>query len=116
MSIDSQVSFEYDEKYPITETTKACGKYVIFKILEDVRVKEVNGIVLPETFQNRSEHENYKLMKCEIMSIGKDAESENLQIGDKVLLDKWAVFGRVGYQPGKFGVIDIENIIFKCEE
>jgi len=108
----------YEEVTKLTKDTIPLGKNVLLEILEDPRVKQrIDGLYLPQNMRNRGELENFKLMKCKIISVGRDVKEENeIEPGMTVLIDKWSCWFHPGYVPGRLALTQVENVIFVCED
>tara|TARA_R110002020_G_scaffold90534_28_gene220525 strand:+ start:2961 stop:3290 length:330 start_codon:yes stop_codon:yes gene_type:complete len=103
---------QYEETYKLDENSIAIGRHVILKIVEqDTNSKKYGDILIPD-----KHYINIEMLKAEVVSVGPDAKSEGLNLGDNVIYDRFAVFGKPPRTAGIFVVIDIGNIIAIIEE
>lgn len=98
---------QYEETYKLDGNSIAIGSHVILKIVEqDDKSKKYGDILIPD-----KHYINIEMLRAEVVSVGPDAVSEGLELGDNVIYDRFAVFGHPPRSPGIFVVIEVGNII-----
>ena len=102
---------------PLNSKSRAVNQRVVIEVLQQRRRERlVDGILVPD-----QAYENGRLVKGRVISIGRNALSENLNVGDVVLFDKHSIFAEHGFsegteQKGEFVVTNVENVICLIEE
>jgi co-chaperonin GroES (HSP10) len=98
----------------LDENSVAYGTKVIIKNVPDDNRFIKGGIYLPQM-----KLENDRLVKGVVISIGREAMGEGLNVGDVVLYDMWSKFGYRGVASDKvddFIITNVENIMLVCQE
>jgi len=88
------------------------GSHVILKIVaQDKESKKYGDILIPD-----KHYINIEMLKAEVVSVGPDALSVGLALGDNVIYDRFAVFGKPPRVAGIYVVIEVNNIIAILED